>query len=117
MFGAKVVICTLVDVTLSTTDWGMEVSWKIVDKDGDTVCASQPPGSYSDHTTHEAEVCSLAPNSTHLLYPYTLTCEDTYGDGWHGGRLFIQGTCYCDDFLSGFSKNKNLTIIGKLTIS
>ena len=26
---------------------------------------------------------------------------DSYGDGWHGGYLEIEGTQYCDTFLSG----------------
>ena len=30
-----------------------------------------------------------------------MDCEDSYGDGWHGGYLKIHGVKYCDDFKDG----------------
>lgn len=32
---------------------------------------------------------------------HTLKCKDSYGDGWHGGYIFIDGKRYCDDFSTG----------------
>ena len=28
-------------------------------------------------------------------------CSDSYGDGWHGGKVIIQGEHYCDSFDQG----------------
>ena len=30
-----------------------------------------------------------------------MDCKCSYGDGWHGGYLEINGVRYCDDFSSG----------------
>ena len=43
---------------------------------------------------------------------YTLSCEDSYGDGWQGGFIDIQGSHYCEGFLSGSSENIQLIIEG-----
>jgi len=32
---------------------------------------------------------------------HTLNCIDSFGDGWHGGYLTIDGTNYCTGFTSG----------------
>ena len=32
----------------------------------------------------------------------TITCKDSFGDGWHGGYLEIDGQKYCDIFSSGY---------------
>lgn len=29
---------------------------------------------------------------------YTLVCIDSYGDGWHGGYVKIDGVKYCETF-------------------
>ena len=39
--------------------------------------------------------CCLLPGE------YTLTCKDSYGDGWHGGFMTIEGQNYCEGFTSG----------------
>ena len=36
---------------------------------------------------------------------YTLICKDSYGDGWHGGYITIEGVKYCENFDSGFMEN------------
>ena len=48
---------------------------------------------YTDYTEYIEECCLTAG-------VYTLKCQDSYGDGWHGGFIEIQGTKYCDDFTS-----------------
>ena len=47
--------------------------------------------------SYEEECCQPAGR-------YTLTCKCSYGDGWHGGYLEINGTNYCEDFKHGYSK-------------
>ena len=106
---------------MSTQAWGNEVSWKIIDTHGNTVCSSRDAGAYSDYTSHDPEICTIAPTQPTdkaAHNPYKLICEDTYGDGWHGGRLYIQGVCYCDDFTSGFTSGEvSLEIQGKSVCS
>ena len=49
---------------------------------------------HENHKTHEAECCLPAGE-------YTLECKDSYGDGWHGGYITIDGKDYCDAFRKG----------------
>ena len=53
------------------------------------VCSSEPLGTYYWHHTFHKQ-CKLKPDST-----YTLSCHDSYGDGWNGGYIEIQGHHYC----------------------
>ena len=39
---------------------------------------------------------------------FRIICKDTYGDGWHGGYLEINGIQYCDDFLSGTEQQEQM---------
>ena len=43
---------------------------------------------------------------------HTLTCKDSYGDGWHGGYLEIGGKKYCKDFTAGREKTAKVHIKG-----
>ena len=36
---------------------------------------------------------------------YVVTCKDSYGDGWHGSYLAVNGQKYCEYFNSGYSYN------------
>ena len=113
----KYTLFFIVDVILHTQSWGYEVSWKIIDTNGDTVCNSKPAGSYSSYKVHPAEQCILTKEAN-----YNLICEDTYGDGWNGGSLSIQGSTYCAAFRYPgcynnnpgycYSKTESLTIKG-----
>jgi len=85
------------DMKLSTKSWGNEVSWTF------GTCSSLSEGSYGNNQDYSEE-CTVAPGT------YTLTCTDSYGDGWHGGYLTIQGTKYCRDFKSGSSKTVSVTV-------
>ena len=49
---------------------------------------------HENYKTHEAECC-LPPGE------YTLECKDSWGDGWHGGYITINGTNYCENFNRG----------------
>ena len=86
-----------VDMDLTTRAWGHEISWTFGSCDSTQAYANN--GQYS-------ESCCLVPGE------YTLSCLDTYGDGWHGGFLEIQGTRYCEDFTSGSVAAHQVTVTG-----
>ena len=47
---------------------------------------------------------------------YELTCNCSYGDGWHGGYVEIQGKKYCEGFSGGYVKKEQVTITGSSTL-
>ena len=51
------------------------------------------------------EECCLA------VGKHTLSCDDTYKDGWHGGFIAIQGEEYCKDFFDGHVQKQDIEII------
>ena len=57
---------------------------------------------YATRQNYEEE-CSLAAGT------YNLDCKCTYGDGWDGGYVEIDGVQYCKDFTSGHSKTVSVT--------
>ena len=83
------------NVSLTSRNWGSEISWTLGDCSSDTI--------YENHDTHEGE-CSLPSGQ------YTLVCKDSYGDGWHGGFIMISGKTYCETFDSGFSETHEVMI-------
>ena len=86
------------DIWLHLSAYSEEVKFEIF---GPTYCAGGPYEHWdSDNETN----CSLVPGR------YVLQCEDTYGDGWHGGYIVIGGTKYCEDFRSGSSKTVEFQI-------
>ena len=80
------VICT--DIKIVTEYWGSEISWTFGN------CTSNQV--YEDSQIYTEECCQLEGD-------YRLLCKDSYGDGWNGGYLEIDGTQYCtnSDFGSG----------------
>ena len=54
-----------------------------------------PDGESPYEEGEHPQQCLLAPGM------YTLRCEDSYGDGWHGGALVIDGIEYCSGFDDG----------------
>merc|ERR1712046_462687 len=91
------------DITLQASDWGGEISWQIADATGAVAC-SAPGGTYSSDTFYDIESCFLVGGTE-----YTLTCTDTFGDGWHGGYITVEGTDYCGDFVSGATQVETFT--------
>ena len=79
---------------LTTKKWGEEISWEM----------GSCTGSGYDRNQQYSSQCCLAPGD------YTLTCKDSYGDGWHGGFMEIQGNKYCKDFKAGSSATVTVTI-------
>merc|ERR1712088_776815 len=81
-------------IKIRTEAWGYENSYAI----GTCVSTQQ----YATRKNYEEE-CTLAPGA------YNLDCKCTYGDGWHGGYVEIDGVQYCKDFTSGHSKTVSVT--------
>ena len=82
-------------VELTTASYGAENSWSL-----GSCSSAQTYGDDNDYI----EQCCLVPGS------YTLTCMDSYGDGWHGGFIVIQGQTYCEYFNSGSSATEEVII-------
>ncbi|MFK7905370.1 MAG: M64 family metallopeptidase, partial [Chitinophagales bacterium] len=62
-----------------TQDWGVEMSWTIINSMGEEIAVFM--GTENNQTAEE-EVCLIEGC-------YTLIAEDVYGDGWNGGSLTI----------------------------
>jgi len=85
------------NVTITTRQWGHENSWTL------GTCASDDLG-YQKNQVYTEECCLAAGK-------HTLTCDDTYKDGWHGGFIAIQGEEYCKDFFDGHEQKQDIEII------
>ena len=81
----------LVQGVLETRSWGNEISWAIM-QDDKIACASEAVGTYGSHNMFAFE-CKLCTNTK-----YKIHCKDSFGDGWHGGFLTVNGYTYCDGF-------------------
>ena len=62
--------------------------------------------SFGDYATDD-QTCCLTPGN------YTLTCMDSYADGWHGGYIQIGGSLYCNDFDAGGEQIAQVQVMGK----
>ncbi len=83
--------CTDVTVNMHTANWGSEISWDLGGCQSDT--------QYGNAQVYH-QTCCLSSGAN------TLKCEDSYGDGWHGGYITVtwsDGTqrTYCNSFSSG----------------
>ena len=45
------------------------------------------------------QTCCFLTSPTNWVFQ--LNCKDSYGDGWHGAFITINGKDYCRDFLTG----------------
>ena len=75
-----------VEVSITTFDYGDESSWTLAH------CSSDE--SYGNNQEYSNQCC-LTPGT------YTLECKDSYGDGWHGGYIKVDGVKYCESYTSG----------------
>ena len=71
---------------LTTKAHASEISWSLGS------CSSNR--SYSDNQKYTQQCC-LGFGS------YGLQCKDSYGDGWEGGYIEVDGIIHCDNFYSG----------------
>lgn len=76
------------DVKTVTKAWGYENSWTIGD------CSSEQQ--YTSYSEFTQECCLRSED-------LALTCDCSYGDGWHNGYLEINGQRYCETFLDGYT--------------
>ena len=83
------------EVTHTSTQYGSENSWTL------GTCSNTSP--HVNHATANVECC-LVPGE------YTLECKDSYGDGWHGGYMTIQGVNYCTNFQTGSEEDHDIII-------
>ena len=74
---------------LTTQSYGNENSWSLGS------CTSSQ--AYTANSFFSQQCCVATGD-------HTLTCKDSYGDGWHGGFIEIGGKRYCEDFTSGGEK-------------
>jgi len=91
--------CVNVEFETTTFSWGYECTWKV---DGrDAMCSSSRSfSSYSVRT----ETCCLTPGT------HNFNCFDSWGDGWHGGYVTVNGQKLCHDFNYGRKKSTVFTI-------
>jgi hypothetical protein len=89
-------VCFLVKCPEVTTVAGSsdsEVSWDIKPADGgDSVCSSSVGCCFT------------------MSGEYTITCSDSYGDGWNGYQVKFDGVEKCAGFTSGSTKIDTLTV-------
>jgi len=83
-------VCLTIKTT--TLQWGNENSWTF------GACTSSTKG-YESQGEYEEECCQPAGS-------YDLVCNDSYGDGWHGGYVQVgdSDAKLCEDFTEGASK-------------
>ena len=80
-----------------TTSYGHEINWSLDNCSGN--------GSYGNDNRYTDQCCLAA--GTH-----NLICQDSYGDGWHGGFIEFDGNRYCDDFTNGYEFSIPVNISG-----
>ena len=87
-----------VEVSLTTYDYGDENSWTLAH------CSSDESyGNYQEYSNQ----CCLTPGT------YTLECKDSYGDGWHGGYIKVDGVKYCESYNDGSVMTSEIIIGSK----
>jgi len=70
---------SMLQFTLTTEIWGSEISFDVVDDQGNLVASFS---GYENNSTYYQTVC-VTPGC------YTLILEDSFGDGWNGGVLTV----------------------------
>jgi hypothetical protein len=86
------------NITVSTQSYGTEVSWTLTDETGSFCAGSE----YSDGLSNTSTTCCLN------FGRYVVSCMDSYGDGWNGAVISIDGANYCDDFIWGHKWTANV---------
>jgi len=68
-------------------EWANEITWELMGVEG---CNSNGEV-YFNQQVYSTECC--IPTGS-----YTLSCQDSYGDGWNSGYMVINGNTYCEDY-------------------
>ena len=69
-----------------TKAWGNEISW--------TVGNCRNDQQYASESNYTQDCCQPEGD-------WPVTCTDSYGDGWHGGFIEIDGERFCENFTTG----------------
>ena len=85
------------NVTTVAVHWGHEISWTIGTGDESRDCLSHEDIIHWDLSWEYDQMCCLPKHTDEFV----IACVDSYGDGWHGGYLEINGEKYCDNFSDG----------------
>ena len=96
IFSIKTGSTNCFNVTITTKDYGNENSW--------TLGTCYQHGDFENDQVYTEECCLDAGK-------HTLTCDDSWKDGWHGGFIVIQGKKYCEDFTNGHQQEQDIDII------
>ena len=83
------------DVKLTIVKYGKEISWNLG--------SCQSNGGYVNNAEY-TEQCCLEPGN------YNLECKDSYGDGWNGGYIEVNGEKHCESFTSGSVETSQIII-------
>ena len=88
---------------LTTKSYGSENGWSLG--------SCQSDGGYESYNEYTQQCC-VTPCSYNSECPcnYNLECKDSYGDGWHGGYIEIDGIKYCENFSSGSEDIMGITL-------
>ena len=79
------------DILINTSKWGHEMKWKVIGTK--TMISCESNREYHNGQTY-TQRCCLPTRETE----FNLTCIDTFGDGWHGANIEIDGKHYCQNF-------------------
>ena len=100
---------------VTTATYANEIEWSI-GCDGTSSCLEcKSDREYKDGESYDQKCCVAVDDGKN---DFVITCEDTYGDGWHGSYLEINGKKYCEQFVDGKIHREILTnnfpVIGKI---
>ena len=87
--------CKTFNVKTVTEEYGPEVSWDIGS------CTNK--GQFMAHNS-ATQTCCL-PTGSHKV-----NCKDSFGDGWSGGFLEINGKQFCKEFTHGHKKTEPIAV-------
>ena len=81
------------DVLIHTWEhaWANEMNWKIKGHETNTSCEANRV--YESGYSYKQRCCLPTRENE-----FTLTCIDTFGDGWHSANIEIEGGYYCINF-------------------
>ena len=95
----------LIAVQIHTGTYSNEVSWVILDSDGEGIAGGG--GTYSNNSNYYSSVCLPHGN-------YTFQSIDSYGDGWNGGYYYVRD---CDNTIiandsnpSGYGESQSFVV-------
>ena len=100
-----------------TNTFANEIEWAIGCSSPRRCIKCRSNVKYDDKSTYDQKCCLPVGDEDE---DFVINCNDTYGDGWHGAYLQINGKNYCEQFLNGSRRKETLQnefqIKGRITI-